>query len=77
MNNDIINKCNGTIIDKIIWYAHFPDSAKGRAFRCNLFSYEQFINSSFDELERLAWKEGGPQGTFVPYDSKDNKGYHG
>ena len=39
--------------------------------------YEQFVNSSFDELERLAWKEGGPQGTFVPYASKDNKGYHG
>ena len=47
------------------------------SYRNNLFSYDQFINSSFDELERLAWKEGGPQGTFIPYDSKDNKGYNG
>ena len=47
------------------------------SYRNNLFSYDQFINSSFDELERLAGKEGEPQGRCVPYDSKGNKGYNG
>jgi len=30
-----------------------------------------------EDLERLGRKEGGPQGTHVPYKSKDGKGYHG
>lgn len=74
---DIINESNGTLTDKIVFYGHFPDSARGRAHRNNLFSFDQFINSSFDELERLTWREGGPQGNCVPYVSKDKKSYHG
>ena len=36
------------------------------SYRNNLFSYDQFINSSFDELERLARKEGGPKEHLFP-----------
>jgi hypothetical protein len=49
---DIINKSNGSTIDNIISYGHFPGSIKGPAFRCAQFTYDQFINSSLDELER-------------------------
>jgi hypothetical protein len=74
---NIINNCNGSAIDRIKYYGHFNDSVGGRAFRCDLYSYDQFINSSLDELERLGRKEGGPQGTHVPFISKDRKGYMG
>ena len=59
---DIINNCNGSSIDQIHYYGHFNDSPDGRGFRCNLYTYDQFINSSLEELERLGRKEGGPQG---------------
>jgi hypothetical protein len=74
---DIINKCNGSIIDQILFYGHFLNSPQGPSFRCNLYTYDQFINSSIEELERLGRKEGGPQGTCVPYKSKDKKQYMG
>lgn len=50
---DIINNSNGTIIDEILFYGHFLNSPQGPAFRCNIFTYDQFINSSFEELENL------------------------
>ena len=74
---DIINNCNGTIIDRIKFYGHFEDSIKGPSMRCDQFSYDQLLNSSFEELEALARKEGGPQGNAPSYKNKDNKGYHG
>jgi len=73
---DIINSCSGSIVDSVRFYGHFPNSPKGPSFRCDLYSYDQFINSSIEELERLGRKEGGPQGN-APYSSKDKKTYMG
>jgi hypothetical protein len=70
---DIINKSNGSLIENIKFYGHFESSIKGPSFRCDQFS---FINSSFDELEILARKQGGPQGN-APRLSKDKKSYMG
>lgn len=75
MIEDIINKCNSTFIENIKFYGHFPGSIKGPPFRCDQFTYDhdQFINSSLDELERLARTSQTP----IPYSSKDKKGYMG
>jgi hypothetical protein len=73
---EIINNSNATIIDEILFYGHFTNSSQGPSFRCNLYTYDQFINSSIEELE-LGRKERGPQGTHVPYKSKDKKQYMG
>jgi hypothetical protein len=73
---DIINNSNGTIIDEILFYGHFTNSRLGPSFRCDKYTYDQFINSSMEELERLGRKEGGPQGN-APRPTKDVKGYHG
>jgi hypothetical protein len=71
---DIINKCNGTIIDFIKFYYHVPQSSKGgMSFRCDQYTYDQFINSSLDEMERLARSTPSP----IPYSSKDKKQYMG
>ncbi|TLX84659.1 MAG: hypothetical protein E6L04_06550 [Thaumarchaeota archaeon] len=70
---DIINNSNGTIIDEILFYGHFPNSPKGIAFRCNIFTHDQFINSSFDELETL----GRTTPSQFRYSNKDKKGYMG
>lgn len=70
---EIINNSNGTIIDEILFYGHFPQSVKGSSFRCNIFTYDQMINSSLDELERLARTTPSPS----RYSDKDKKGYHG
>lgn len=59
---DIINNCNGSIIDNIKFYGHFTNSPQGPSFRCDLYTHDQFINSSMEELERLGRKPGGPQG---------------
>jgi hypothetical protein len=68
---DIINNCNGSIIDSIRFYGHFPNSIDGPSFRCNLYGFDQFINSSSENLETLGRKEGGPQGNFISYKDKD------
>jgi hypothetical protein len=70
---DIINNSNGTIINEILFYGHFSQSVKGAAFRCNIFTHDQFINSSFDELETLGRTTPSPS----RYSDKDKKGYHG
>jgi hypothetical protein len=71
---DIINKCNGTMIDAIKFYYHVPQSSKGgMSFRCDQYTYDQFINSSLDEMERLARTTASP----IPYSKKDQKGYMG
>jgi hypothetical protein len=71
---DIINSSNGTIIDEILFYGHFLQSVKGIAFRCNIFTHDQFINSSMEELERLGRTTPSPA---LRYSDKDKKGYHG
>jgi len=76
IEEDIINKSNGSTIDSIRFYGHFPNSPKCPSFHCDLYSYDQFINSSIDKLERLGRKEKGPQGN-APYQSKDKKAYRG
>jgi len=66
---DIINKSTGSTIDGIKWVAKFGDTVLGPSFRCNTYTYDQFINSSLDQLERLARKQGGPQGNAVKYNN--------
>jgi hypothetical protein len=71
---EIINKSNGTMIDAIKFYYHVPQSSKGGpSFRCDRYTYDQFINSSLDEMERLARTTPSP----IPYSKKDIKGYMG
>ena len=65
---DIINKSNGTMIDNIKFYYHVPQSSKGgMSFRCDQYTYDQLINSSLDEMERLARTTPSP----IPYSKKD------
>ncbi len=69
---EIINKSNGTMIDAIKFYYHVPQSSKGgMSFRCDQYTYDQFINSSLDEMERLARTTPSP----IPYSKKDMKSY--
>ena len=50
---DIINKSNGTMIDNIKFYYHVPQSSKGgMSFRCDQYTYDQFINSRL-----MKWKD--------------------
>jgi len=71
---DIINKSNGTKIDAIKFYYHVPQSSKGgMSFICDQYTYDQFINSSLDEMERLARTTQSP----IPYSKKDMKRIRG
>ena len=69
----IINNSNGTMIENIKFYYHIPQSIKGMAFRCDQYTYDQFINSSLDELETLARATPSP----LSYSIKDKKSYMG
>ena len=69
---DIINKSNGTMIDQIKFYYQIPDSVKGQGHRDGNYTYDQFINSSPEEMENIAWTRPLPH-----YANKDNKVYHG
>jgi len=73
---DIINKSNGSTIDQITFVARLPHTLYGPEMRNNQFTYDQFINSDMDTLEKLARKEGGPQG-IIPHSNKDTKPYMG
>ena len=71
---DIINISNGTIVDEILFYGHFLQSPKGIAFRCPIFTHDQFINCSMEELEKLGRSTPPPA---LRYLDKDKKNYHG
>lgn len=70
---DIINMSNGTLPENVMYYYHVPNSARGMGFRCSVFTYDQFINSSMEELENLARKTPSP----VQHLVKDKRDYHG
>lgn len=69
---DIINNSNGSFIDQIKFYYLVPDSTKGPAFRSNIYTYDQFINSSPEEVQNLAWTTVSPL-----HAAKDKKSYMG
>jgi hypothetical protein len=69
---DIINKSSSNPED-ILYYYHVPQSSRGMSFRCSIYTYDQFINSSMEELENLARKTPSP----VQHLVKDRKDYHG
>ncbi len=69
---DIVNKSNSSP-ESILYYFHVPLTAKGSPFRCAIYTYDQFINSSMEELENLARKTPSP----VQHLVKDRKDYHG
>jgi len=48
-------------------------NSRGISFRCDQYTYEQFANSSFEELEQLARREGGPNGKIHWVDEKPAK----
>lgn len=73
---DIINKSNGTLFDNIVFYAKVGNTVDGGSFRCGLFPYDQFINCSFNELEKLGRRQCGPQGN-ANFKPADKKNYHG
>lgn len=70
---DIINKSNGTLLENVLYYYHVPHSVKGMGFRCSIFTYDQFVNSSPEELENLARSSPSP----VQHLIKDRKSYMG
>jgi hypothetical protein len=67
----MINEATGTYTDEIKFYYEVPDSNKGMGFRCNVYSYESWLNSSLDELENLARSTPSP----ISYSKKDMKSY--
>jgi hypothetical protein len=69
---DIINKSSSHPED-IKFYYHVPQTIRGISFRCSIYTYDQFINSSPEELENLARKTLSP----VQHLVKDRKDYHG
>lgn len=68
---DIINNATGTYRDEIKFNYEVPDSSKGMGFRCGIYTYDQFINSSLDELENLARTTPSP----FAHSAKDKKDY--
>ena len=69
---DIINKSSSNP-ENIKYYYHVPQTIRGNSFRCSIYTYDQFINSSMEELENLARKTPSP----VQHLIKDKKDYHG
>jgi hypothetical protein len=69
---EIINKSSSNPED-IKYYYHIPQTIRGTSFRCSIYTYDQFINSSMEELENLARKTPSP----VQHLIKDKKDYHG
>jgi hypothetical protein len=58
----------------VIYYGRItdgPGSIKER-FRCNGYSYEQFVNTEWEDFEELAKRQGGPTGKikWIPEDRK-------
>lgn len=70
--SSIINNAIGSFIDEIKFYYQVPDSPKSAAFRTNIYSYDQFINSSSEEMENLALTTVSPL-----HSNKDKKSYMG
>ena len=69
---DIVNKSSSNP-ENIKYYYHVPQTVRGYSFRCSIYTYDQFINSSMEELENLARKTPSP----VQHLLKDKKDYHG
>jgi hypothetical protein len=67
---DMINNATGTYLDEIKFYYEVPNSSNAMGFRCSIYTYDQFINSSSDELERLARLTPSPF-----HSNKDRKSY--
>jgi hypothetical protein len=68
----IINNATGTYRDEILFYYQVPSSVKGSGHRDGNYTYDQFINSSPEEMENLAWSRPLPL-----HANKDRKGYMG
>jgi hypothetical protein len=63
----------GSDKNTILWYGRIthPGTTKER-FRCNEYSYEQFVGTEWEDFEELAKRQGGPSGKvkWVPEDKK-------
>jgi hypothetical protein len=70
--SDIINNSLGSSIEQIKFYYQVPDSLRGAGHRDGNYTYDQFINSSLEEMENIAWTRPIPA-----HLAKDNKSYHG
>ncbi|MGI8720562.1 MAG: hypothetical protein ACR2KF_08580 [Nitrososphaeraceae archaeon] len=63
--DDLLKQTN-TDKDSVKWYGKFglvPNT--GMTFRCGDFSYEQFVNTSWEEFTALSKREGGPNGKVI------------
>jgi hypothetical protein len=69
---DIINRATGTYTDDILFYFQVPTSIRGSGHRDSNYSYGEFISSSPEEMENLAWSRPLPL-----HANKDRKGYLG
>jgi hypothetical protein len=67
---DMINNATGTYRDEIKFYYDVPDSNKGMGFRCGIYTFDTWLNSSLDELENLARTTVSPL-----HSAKDKKDY--
>jgi len=70
---DLINNSTGTYLDEIKFYYEVPNSVKGISFRCDIYTLDQFLNSSLDELENLARATSSPLS--LQHSIKDKKSY--
>ncbi len=70
---DIINDAHGTFRDEIKFYYEVPNSGNAMGFRCSIYTFDQFINSSLDEMERLARTTP----SHLDHSKKDKKSYMG
>jgi len=59
----ILDSSIGTFSENIKYYwKRVGPSNTGSMNRCGQYSYDQFVNSSLDDMERLANQKGGPRG---------------
>jgi hypothetical protein len=70
--SDIINNATGTYTNEIKFYYQVPDSIRGPSHRDDSFTYDQFINSSPEEMANITWTRPSPI-----HSNKDKKPYMG
>ncbi|MGI0021984.1 MAG: hypothetical protein ACRD9Q_03885, partial [Nitrososphaeraceae archaeon] len=76
--DDILEK-TGTDKDTVIYYGKFGGTAGSSTanmlpgYRCNEYTYEQFVNTDWKDFEELSKKVGGPTGKSKWTDEKQKK----
>jgi len=66
---------NITDIDKVVFYGKFDDMPGFQSFRCEGFTYEQFITPEWKQFMELATRPGGPLGKKYAPEKAGNEYY--